>query len=392
MPFFSVVIPTRNRPELVKHAIDSVLAQDFRDYEVVVSDNSDDAMAQPTRIHVEEVLQHPQVRYIRPLQVLSMSDHWEWAMRQTHGEFSGVLTDRMLFKHYTLGTIHGAMQGNKPDLISFLADDLLGESPPFRLRLHPYAGTATIIRSKDILADCVCATFSERLPRMSNSFCRTEKMLALIPEYGTIFASLSPDYAFCFRMLDQLKVFTSLDHRLLVRGWEARSNGHNRDFIRFYSGKERWFEYTPIPSPTPANAILLEYEAARIHQRSGRFEPIDKASIYYRELQNLFSQEGDTTEAAILLERFRQENGILPAPVGHGPNYWRYNHAKRIVKEPLERAFEKIAGPLLKSTTDHINIPIGGKPVRGMRYRDFNSVDAALCFDARYFGPPESVS
>jgi len=35
-PFFSVIMPTRNRPELLKQALDSVLSQSFRDFEVIV--------------------------------------------------------------------------------------------------------------------------------------------------------------------------------------------------------------------------------------------------------------------------------------------------------------------------------------------------------------------
>jgi glycosyltransferase involved in cell wall biosynthesis len=36
---FSVVIPTRNRANLLPHALQSVLHQKFDDYEIVVSDN-----------------------------------------------------------------------------------------------------------------------------------------------------------------------------------------------------------------------------------------------------------------------------------------------------------------------------------------------------------------
>ncbi|HBQ42045.1 MAG TPA: hypothetical protein DD808_15975 [Halieaceae bacterium] len=42
-PFFSVVLPTRNRPELFNRALNSVLEQSFQDFEVlVVNDGSDD--------------------------------------------------------------------------------------------------------------------------------------------------------------------------------------------------------------------------------------------------------------------------------------------------------------------------------------------------------------
>ncbi len=40
-PFFSVLIPTFNRPADLKRAIKSVLLQNFQNYEIVVSDNSD---------------------------------------------------------------------------------------------------------------------------------------------------------------------------------------------------------------------------------------------------------------------------------------------------------------------------------------------------------------
>ncbi len=39
MPLFSVIIPTFNRSQSVKCAIDSVLAQTFRDFELIVVDD-----------------------------------------------------------------------------------------------------------------------------------------------------------------------------------------------------------------------------------------------------------------------------------------------------------------------------------------------------------------
>ena len=35
-PFFSIVIPSHNRPHLLDRALSSVLAQDFSDYELIV--------------------------------------------------------------------------------------------------------------------------------------------------------------------------------------------------------------------------------------------------------------------------------------------------------------------------------------------------------------------
>ncbi len=38
-PFFSVVIPTYNRENIIKKAIDSVLSQSFQDFEIIIIDN-----------------------------------------------------------------------------------------------------------------------------------------------------------------------------------------------------------------------------------------------------------------------------------------------------------------------------------------------------------------
>ena len=42
MPYFSVIIPTRNRPDVLSVALNSVLAQSFEDYEIVIVDDGSD--------------------------------------------------------------------------------------------------------------------------------------------------------------------------------------------------------------------------------------------------------------------------------------------------------------------------------------------------------------
>ncbi|MGQ9637959.1 MAG: glycosyltransferase family 2 protein [Thermodesulfobacteriota bacterium] len=65
MPKVSVIIPTYNRFSMVKEAIDSVLAQDFEDFElIVVDDGSTDGTFEALRGYGEKIklLQHAQNR------------------------------------------------------------------------------------------------------------------------------------------------------------------------------------------------------------------------------------------------------------------------------------------------------------------------------------------
>ena len=39
-PFFSIVIPTRNRADTLKYTIKTILNQDFQDYEIIICNNN----------------------------------------------------------------------------------------------------------------------------------------------------------------------------------------------------------------------------------------------------------------------------------------------------------------------------------------------------------------
>jgi len=55
MPFFSIILPTYNRPEQLKRALKSVLNQTFEDYEVLVINNGD--------VRIDQDLSDKRIRY-----------------------------------------------------------------------------------------------------------------------------------------------------------------------------------------------------------------------------------------------------------------------------------------------------------------------------------------
>ena len=69
-PFFSIVMPTRNRGPLLRSSLETAINQTFSDYEIVVCDNNS---TDDTREIVEAAqARSSRVKYINPYQDLSM--------------------------------------------------------------------------------------------------------------------------------------------------------------------------------------------------------------------------------------------------------------------------------------------------------------------------------
>ncbi|MDD5589698.1 MAG: glycosyltransferase family 2 protein [Candidatus Portnoybacteria bacterium] len=89
MPRVSIIIPTRDRPSLLKRAINSVLAQTFQDFEVIVVDdcpvqNSD---------YVVRLFNDPRIKYIRHSQHSGGAVARNTGIKSAVGDFIAFLDD-----------------------------------------------------------------------------------------------------------------------------------------------------------------------------------------------------------------------------------------------------------------------------------------------------------
>lgn len=86
---FSILLPTRNRLDLLRLAIESVRAQEHADWEIVVSDNASD---QDVLGYVRS-LGDPRVRGSRNAQPVPVTDNWNAALAQSAGDYFIMLGD-----------------------------------------------------------------------------------------------------------------------------------------------------------------------------------------------------------------------------------------------------------------------------------------------------------
>jgi len=226
--FFSVVIPTKNRPELLRDAISSVLFQNFDNYELIISDNFNN---RHTYEVVAEFKNDPHLKYFRTSSELSMPDHWEWATLKASGKYILVLTDRSVLKQGTLNKVYDVIKTSKNAAVYSwrwaLFDNkrniVFGDSVT-------YQDNPRIIKSEDLARYFLKSQqrFPYELSRGLNSCYRFDVAENIRERYGRLFMPISPDFTSAFLLLSQTDEIYYIDKSLfLSQGLEIGNGGRN---------------------------------------------------------------------------------------------------------------------------------------------------------------------
>lgn len=111
---FSVLLPTRNRLEYLRHAVETVRRQDYADWEIVVSDNcSEDDIETYVRALADE-----RVRYVRTSGFVPVTDNWNNALAQATGDYVVMLgDDDGLLPGYFSRMVHAFERFPDPDFV-----------------------------------------------------------------------------------------------------------------------------------------------------------------------------------------------------------------------------------------------------------------------------------
>jgi hypothetical protein len=88
-PLVSILLPTRNRLEYLRHAVETVRRQDDDDWELVVSDNhsEDDIEGYVTSLGDERI------RYVRTASFVPVTENWNNALAHSRGRYVVMLGD-----------------------------------------------------------------------------------------------------------------------------------------------------------------------------------------------------------------------------------------------------------------------------------------------------------
>lgn len=225
-PFFSIVIPTRNRPRTLRFAIDSCLAQDFDDFEVIVCNNSDG----PETAEFLRSVSSPHVRVIQPPQTLSMPDNWEFAISHAKGQFIHVLGDDDGLMPFALRELHRLLEGTKERAVKWSSafyawPDVAISADAYYLRL-PMSPNKEHISFREMASNVINFTACyTTLPSVYTSMVHCSVLEELRTKTGRVFRTPDPDVYTGFAVGAVTGEYLSIGMPMSIAGVSGKSNG-----------------------------------------------------------------------------------------------------------------------------------------------------------------------
>ena len=299
----SIVIPTRERAEVLRHALASCTRIIDPDLEIVVSDNAsqDDTSA------VVAANADSRIRYLRTPRRCSMRENFEFAVSNARGDYVIIIGDDDGLIPNQFAYLRAVLAERRPDSFvgSVVTYDWPGDSAPAtngRLKLlykSTYGGLSEMsgaqLRAELRRVGAGVVADTARIYGGVVSRGVIEKMKA---RSGQLFMASSPDIYFMFAAPAMIERHVVMHHPFFISGTSARSNGASyHQWLRGDGPADEFKKYVeevnsdpvldPLPSTPSLQACLLsQLEAANVHAYGGSLQ-VDYEREFERTIQSL---------------------------------------------------------------------------------------------------------
>ena len=116
MPLVTILIPTYNRAQFLREALQSALTQTYQELEILILD---DASPDETASVAAEFADDPRVQYIRHSENLGISGNWRAGIERAQGEFFCFLHDDDTFEPEFIETLLEPFSADPSLIITF---------------------------------------------------------------------------------------------------------------------------------------------------------------------------------------------------------------------------------------------------------------------------------
>lgn len=292
-PFFSVLLPTKNRAGMLPYAVRSLYDQTFRDFEVIVADNDDTTATAEMYYAGLAPLIDARFRYLRT-GGLWMSENWEAALALARGEYVYVLEDKAILHPRAFELMAQAIEFYNPRSLVFsqtqhpappmlAVADAAAVAPPDFATLpeeRPLIRQIASARIIDAFLEDGWARLHDDGPRAINSVCE-RSLVQQIQETngrGRFFRPFAPDVTSDLLQLDLLEGVARMDrllvsfaaHAHLSLGWRFRMSLKLGFEVMFSAGADNIAHFQRMPLGYLAvlhNHLYAEFLNLRDHAR-----------------------------------------------------------------------------------------------------------------------------
>lgn len=344
-PLFSVLVPTRERPDTLRHTLATVASQGREDYEIVVADNC----GSPETRRVVEELGSPLVRYTRSDEVLPMAANWERGLALCSGDYVTVLGDDDAFLPSTLVLAEKLIEATDPELVAWRPQTYWWPNTIAywnRDRLYlSFGNTATLVDSRPALERFYDGSIGfGMLPTVYNAFFHRRIIEEARRRYGGFFvpADVPPDVSSGILGLHLTRRFAFSDRALTLRGNSAKSNG-TAQWMRSLGSEQRevYFREERVgvkdmihPSLVPSPNLLILIASTKLKCRERYFPDdatlaVDLHALVSSMLANLNHDPAayddnlrDAHDLAAKIGMAIEPKSIPPKAFGEKPSGW----------------------------------------------------------------------
>jgi glycosyltransferase involved in cell wall biosynthesis len=233
LPAFTILIPTRNRAHLLELALRSALNQEFDDYEIIVSDNSDT----PETREVVEASDSHRIRYVKTPRSLSMPDSWEFAASHVRTKYVALLSDDDAVAPKFLRRVNETLTSTDGEFAtwrraSYVHDEWVVESTRNTLIAAPETRETVLCESAPVLERLLRFDAQEGTPIVLNTCWPTELVHEGQRRGGFFFVGPAPDYGGGAMLLGMTNRYAHIDEALVLGGTSRHSIGASATFDR----------------------------------------------------------------------------------------------------------------------------------------------------------------
>ncbi len=289
-PFFSILLPTKNRSHLVGYAIRSVLQQDFTNFELIICDNDDDPDA--TRRVVKQYSDQ-RIKYIRT-GGLDMIANWNTALNAATGQHVIVLEDKMIFYAGALAAIKQIIEVS-PSGIVVWKTDIIEDEGEIPVLIHQHVAEDELLTSEVVLKKVVTNVMFNWAILPRGLCCSVPKATidAIMLKTGNPFyEEISPDFVSAIKLLWYIDNYIMSGNTFNLITSNKVSNGKNvlfrkfKDFDYFMGNKKFQLNLENVYVKSQwiqVNLVIADYLNQRSHL-GGKLERFRVSNRNYFEM------------------------------------------------------------------------------------------------------------